>query len=331
MKIVDSKCPSCNSTLNYDINNNNFKCKSCKNAYTIDELKKIKTISKAKVSFDEVICPNCGAQVFTSNNIISTKCIYCKNNVIVQKTKDKTSIPDKIIPFTISKSFAKKIVFSKLSNRKLLPKNFLNEKTLDKIEAIYIPFWLYNNDYNVKLSFFEESQISIYKKLNADVSFTLIPYDANNHLDNIITNGLEPFNYQELVNFEPVYLAGIMAQKYDVEHEVGFNEVNERCSNSIKQIIKNTRYEYYIPNIKFIDHELINNKHYYALLPIWLLKVDYNNKIYTIAVNGQTGKIACELPISNSKYIIFGILVFILIFMCITILFMIIRWVGIIC
>ena len=37
------------------------------------------------------------------------------------------------------------------------------------------------------------------------------------------------------------------------------------------------------------------------MLPVWLLSKKYKDKIYTFAMNGQTGKIVGELPIDKSK------------------------------
>jgi hypothetical protein len=39
----------------------------------------------------------------------------------------------------------------------------------------------------------------------------------------------------------------------------------------------------------------------YALLPVWFLNVKYKGINYGIAVNGQTGKVCGELPVSRAK------------------------------
>ena len=44
-----------------------------------------------------------------------------------------------------------------------------------------------------------------------------------------------------------------------------------------------------------------NGKAEYTMLPVWLLSKKYKDKIYTFAMNGQTGKIVGELPIDKSK------------------------------
>ena len=39
----------------------------------------------------------------------------------------------------------------------------------------------------------------------------------------------------------------------------------------------------------------------YALLPVWFLSYKYRNKYYYFAMNGQTGEVAGQLPVSPVK------------------------------
>lgn len=206
MEIVDNKCPTCKASLEFNINTQNWKCKHCRNEYNLEDIKGIRHKTKLKVN--ELICPTCNAKLLTNENIISTKCVYCRNEVIVNKTKDKVSYPDKVIPFKISKNDAKKQFSEYLKNRKLLPNNFNIEKNLKDIKGLYIPFWLYSNKYKVSI----RGNEGLIKK--AFVELDYIPYDANKHLDNTIANAIEPYDYKDLCDFDSAYLSGFIAQKY---------------------------------------------------------------------------------------------------------------------
>ena len=48
--------------------------------------------------------------------------------------------------------------------------------------------------------------------------------------------------------------------------------------------------------------ELKRGKVEYALLPVWTLLTKWNGKDYLFAMNGQTGKMAGDLPVSMAKY-----------------------------
>ena len=40
----------------------------------------------------------------------------------------------------------------------------------------------------------------------------------------------------------------------------------------------------------------------YALLPVWLLSTRWNGGNYLFAMNGQTGKLIGDLPVSKGRY-----------------------------
>ena len=50
------------------------------------------------------------------------------------------------------------------------------------------------------------------------------------------------------------------------------------------------------------DISLKRGKVHYALLPVWILNTRWNDKDFLFAMNGQTGKLAGELPVSNGKF-----------------------------
>ena len=40
----------------------------------------------------------------------------------------------------------------------------------------------------------------------------------------------------------------------------------------------------------------------YALLPVWMLSTRWNGKSFLFAMNGQTGKLIGDLPVSKGRY-----------------------------
>ena len=50
----------------------------------------------------------------------------------------------------------------------------------------------------------------------------------------------------------------------------------------------------------------------YALFPVWMLNFRYNNKEFHFYLNGQTGKIVADRPISAGKAVTYGIGIFVL-------------------
>lgn len=321
MEIVDNKCPTCKASLEFNISTQNWKCKHCRNEYNLEDIKSLRHKTKKKVN--ELICPTCNAKLLTNENVISTKCIYCRNDVIVNKTKDKIAYPDKVIPFKISKSDAKKRFNEYLLSRKLLPSDFNIEKNLKEINGIYIPFWLYSNKFKVSI----RGNAGLIKRANLELNY--MPFDANKHMDNAITNAIEPYDYKDLCDFDSAYLSGFIAQKYDIDSEEGKKEIKRRCEITIENMFTNIKSKYYVKDANFVQETPISEDIHYALLPIWILNINYEKDNFMLVMNAQTGKVVGRLPIDKKKYILIISLTFISIFLVIMLLLLIFRWGGI--
>ena len=96
------------------------------------------------------------------------------------------------------------------------------------------------------------------------------------------------------------YLTGFVAKKRDVERETLGEEVRERMQDYADRLLRGT-----------IDGQVsktaprmqIHKSHWeYALMPVWVLTYrDKEGQIYKYAMNGYTGKVYGELPISKVK------------------------------
>ena len=51
------------------------------------------------------------------------------------------------------------------------------------------------------------------------------------------------------------------------------------------------------------------------MLPVWMVNLKYKDKMYTFAMNGQTGKIIGNLPIGVLETLMWSVIVFIGLFL----------------
>ena len=112
---------------------------------------------------------------------------------------------------------------------------------------------------------------------------------------------IEPFDYGRMVPFDTAYLSGYLADKYDVPSENGEPRIRQRVEESVQDQIQTSLLGYatVIPTNRQLQ---IRNSHAkYVLLPVWMLNTRFNGKIYTFAMNGQTGKIAGSFPICRKR------------------------------
>ena len=111
---------------------------------------------------------------------------------------------------------------------------------------------------------------------------------------------IEPFDFSEAVDFQTAYLAGYLADKYDVTAEESIERANERIRRSTEQVFADTVEGLYATVVpEQVSIQLKNGKAKYALYPVWLLTTKWRGKQYLFAMNGQTGKFVGDLPADN--------------------------------
>ena len=129
-----------------------------------------------------------------------------------------------------------------------------------------------------------------------------MPVDGSTKMDDALMESIEPYDFTGAVDFQTAYLAGFLADKYDVDSEQSIERANERIKKSTENAFASTvqGYSTVIPESTSI--RLQNGKANYALYPVWLLNTTWNGKRYTFAMNGQTGKFVGDLPLDKGAY-----------------------------
>ena len=341
MKTVDHKCPSCNASINYNPKSKNWVCEYCGSKFTLEQLeaneknfestsvkdsKELKKESEEKVEMDEYICQDCGAQIVADKNTAATFCVYCKNTAILKSRLTDKFSPSQIIPFAKTKDDAVE-AFTKVGKGKfLMPKEFSDPKNIDEIKGIYIPFWLYSCKMHGRVAG-KGTKVTtwstydyIYTKTDTyrversgDFHFDKIPVDGSVRFNDAIMNSIEPFEYKDLTKFSYSYLSGFLAEKYDVEKEEAKKITIDRAQETCYYNLTNgTGYTTFTPETK--ENEISDEKIDYVLLPVWMVNIKYNEKFYTFAMNGQTGKMIGDIPYSKKKAFIFVLILFVVIF-----------------
>lgn len=331
---IDHKCPNCDAVLKFNPHGGNFKCEYCRSVFTILDLNKYEENNKKEVvaekneeGLDVYTCNNCGASIVVDPNISATSCVYCKNTAILKDKLDGKFNPDYIIPFKTTKEDAI-AAFKKLGKgRVLMPKQFNIKKNIKDISGIYIPFWLFDFDAAGEMDA-DCKRITTWRSGNyrytktdtyfvtrgGNMNFVSVPVDGSKRFPNDVMNSIEPFDYNELKKFSISYLSGFLSEKYDMLSDEVIEEAINRAKNTfIEEMKKDIRgYNTVIPTTNSIN--LNNTKKDYVLLPVWMLNVIYKDKIHTIAMNGQTGKMVGNIPVDYKKAIIIWIIIFILSF-----------------
>ena len=129
-----------------------------------------------------------------------------------------------------------------------------------------------------------------------------MPVDGSTKMDDALMESIEPYDFTGAVDFQTAYLAGFLADKYDVDSEQSIERANERIKKSTENAFASTVQSYSTVIPESTSIRLQNGKAKYALYPVWLLNTTWNGKRYTFAMNGQTGKFVGDLPLDKGAY-----------------------------
>ena len=259
-------------------------------------------------------CPSCGAELICDATTAATSCPYCGNPSIVPGQFSGMLRPDYVIPFKVSREDAVKALKAHYNGKPFLPKAFKSKNHIEEIKGVYVPFRLFDGKAEGNITY-EATRTRVYRSGDYEVtetdhfhvyragslSFERIPVDAASKMPDDHMDSIEPFDYAELKPFSTAYLPGFLADKYDVSVEDSQERADRRCRETLENSLRDTVHGYTscVPVTKNIC--LKKGKVHYALLPVWMLHTKWNGRDFLFAMNGQTGRLVGDLPISWGK------------------------------
>lgn len=336
--LLEYKCPNCGGALSFDSEIQKMNCPYCDSEFVVDALRELDEVlqhpaedqmnwdSQTESQWQEgeqeslcsYICQSCGGEIICDENTAATSCPFCDNPVVMSGRLSGSLRPDLVIPFQLDKKAAKQALSKHISKKPLLPKIFKNENHIEEIKGVYVPFWLFDADADgdahyraTKVHTWSDSRYYYTRTTHYSVhragtlGFSAVPVDGSTKMPNDLMESIEPFDVSKAVDFQTAYLAGYLADKYDVSSDTSIQRANERIKTSTCQALRQTVVGYASVNPVNQAVNLKNNKVRYALFPVWLLNTRYKNKNYQFAMNGQTGKFVGNLPIDWGRF--FGI------------------------
>lgn len=334
--LVEYKCPCCAGEVEFDSASQQLKCPYCGSEFTIDALDQYEQDQRESgtnsMTWDTTAgtqweqgetsgmkvysCKSCGGEIVADETTGASTCPYCGNNVVMTGTFDGALKPDMIIPFKLDKEAAKKSLTNHLKGKKFLPKEFTDEHHIDEIKGVYVPFWLFDADADARITYkaektrrwsdnnFNYVERSYFNAVRqGSMSFEEVPVDGSSKMPDDLMESIEPFNTKDAVPFKSAYLAGYMADKYDVSAEQSIDRANKRIEESVKSTFSDSVQGYSSVTAETTSIQLHNGTSKYYLYPVWILNTTWNNEKYTFAMNGQTGKFVGNLPMDKSAYI----------------------------
>jgi len=339
-QVTNYKCPNCTGPLHFDEALGKLKCDYCEGTFTPEEVEALyaaqeQAAAEAKAAADipwdtsgmtenwgegsdKLItynCPSCGAELICEETTAATSCPYCGNPSIIPGQFHGALKPDYVIPFRVNKEQAVAALKEHYKGKFLLPGAFRQENHIQEIKGIYVPFWLFDGMADADVMFHAtrthvhrhgNEEVTVTEHFNVrragTVAFEKIPVDASAKMPDEYMDAIEPFDYSQLKEFSTAYLPGFLADKYDVPVTECSGRADERAAETAYRAMESSVVGY-MGKICVNKHILLKRGQVkYAMLPIWLLSTKWRGKNFLFAVNGQTGKMVGDLPVSRGRF-----------------------------
>ncbi len=331
--LQEYKCPCCGGAIAFDSGTQKMKCPYCDTEFEVEALESYQNGAASDVEDDmnwgeaaggawkegeadglrSFVCKSCGGEIVGDETTAAASCPFCGNSVIMTGQLSGALKPDCIIPFKLDKTAAKAALQKHYGGKRLLPKVFKDQNHIDEIKGVYVPFWLFDADAQASIRYkatrvrtysdsdYHYKETSCFSVSRGGVlGFERVPVDGSSKMPDELMESIEPFSFSDAVDFKTAYLAGYLADKYDVDEEQSIGRANERIRRSTEEAFAATveGYTSVVPETSSI--KLQGGSVKYALYPVWLLNTTWNGGKYTFAMNGQTGKMVGDLPVDKS-------------------------------
>jgi DNA-directed RNA polymerase subunit RPC12/RpoP len=265
------------------------------------------------------VCQKCGAQ--TESNAIADRCQFCAAPLVADVQLGEQIAPEAVLPFAIDQRAMREALGKWARSRWLAPSSLKKVTDAESTRGTYLPHWTFDaktvSDYlgqrgehyyetetyteNGETRTREVQHTRWYPasgQVSRDFDDVLIPGTqqvAPKHL-----HKLDPWPLDQAVAYQPAYLAGYQALRYDTEPEHGFEVaktkmaevIEDDCERDIggdEQRVNSVHTNYFDLTYKLM------------LLPVWIAVYLHAGKTFQILVNGRTGEVVGERPWSPLK------------------------------
>ncbi len=263
-----------------------------------------------------VECKNCGGQTVAEAADETAYCVFCgSQHMVVHGSSDAGLKPQGIVPYEVTYKSARNRMDQWVKKRWLAPRDLKERFRGKNLKGVYMPYWTFDADvranYHCRIGehYYEgigdarkqrtkwHAYGGSHRKMFDDTLVLGIDSDEAKLMKRI-----EPFRTQKdkVMDYKPDYLAGYLAKKHTIKPKSAWMISKELMANEIagevQRSLPGDTYDSYRQTVIYSD---VTFKH--ILLPVYMSAYEYNNKIYNVLINGQTGEVQGSAPVSPLK------------------------------
>ena len=313
------KCPSCGGTMLFQPGFNYMRCQSCGHKEMIPELeskipvKEMDFLTAQNTASHDwgmeakvVVCKQCGAATIQNKLQLSGLCPFCGSTTVESGDPEQDIMaPNGVIPFKITEERAYYIFKDWIKDRFLAPELLAQNARLNQFYGIYVPMFTFDvlteNRYTGHYT--EDSRRTLFKSGKFQYQVYDFPVVASKQLasDKLILSVLKDYRTREAKPYTPEALAGFPCEHYSIGLTDAWNSLGNDLNFHLQQQVNKQGDSRYIMGIEMAT-DYYNLRYKYLIVPVWINSFFYDNRLYTIVINGQTGKIDGQWPKSFGTF-----------------------------
>ncbi|MGP8243412.1 MAG: hypothetical protein ACLQVN_02715 [Bryobacteraceae bacterium] len=292
----------------------------------------------------QVNCDGCGSVVTFQPPEVAGVCPFCGSNIVAQpKAADPLIAPDGLLPAKVAKADAQTEVRRWIDSRWFAPGGLKRLARQDSICGVYLPFWSYGADtisqytgergeYYWETETYTETddngnQVERTRQVQrvawypasgqVSRSFAGVLVAASKAVPRNKLEALEPWDLEKLRAYDPTYLAGYKAQRYQLELGPGFDQAKELMAPTIQGDVRRD-IGGAEQRVISVGTEYRNSTFRHLLLPVWIGAYRFQSKVFQVVVNARTGEVQGERPYSVGKIVLLALAVLIVVILLAT-------------
>lgn len=285
---INIYCASCGAPARFDIAGQVYRCASCGAETGLREPVEEKlgfrrlhqeNLRKAMPGFPLIscACTGCGAEVVFAENEALTSCAFCGRSLARREYLEAESFPELVIPFRITEEEARQRLLRWCADNRGRREARDARRHIGELRGFYLPYELVKGPTDCEA---RRDARAYHCRGFLEGSFV----NTSRQLDNLLLNGMEPYDLADIREFDFSLLAGQRVKIRDLNDE----ETMERVRAEIAA-------EYTPAVARVLETKAVtvtpdtgNLMRLSAVLPAYYLRA--GNTL--CAVNGQTGKVA---------------------------------------
>ncbi len=273
-------------------------------------------------------CANCAATVELADVRTATLCPFCGSaNVLPQEANRNLIRPESILPLDVGRASVEQNFRRWLGGLWFRPNALKSVRGFDAV-GVYVPYWTFDarvrSQWSADAGYYYYVTVMVPVTRNGRTSMQprrvrkirWVPawgkrddrYDdllihASRGVSRDLARALGPYDTHKLVPYRPEYLAGFVAEEYQLDLEGAWNAARDeiaalqlkRCAGDVPG---DTQRNLQVHN----DIDDVRWKH--VLLPMWSVTYRFGGKSWPVLVHGVTGKVHGRAPLSWVKILL---------------------------